>query len=156
MIPQPSPGAHADSAGPPPSGIEDRPARRPVVRNPPLAQIFVCKGCCCGDTTRKRPEVPVDDLKAAWKAEKLNRSVQLTVSGCVGPCSMADVVMLMAPDQVVWLGPLQCPGDYNALVDWAQACHRDQRVQPIPTMLRDRVFHRFDPDGRRVSLPPER
>jgi hypothetical protein len=49
-----------------------------------FGQLLLCKGCCCGKTERGLPAVPVDRLKAVWKAEKLNRTIQLTVSGRPG------------------------------------------------------------------------
>jgi cobaltochelatase CobN len=63
------------------------------VRSP--AQLLLCKGCCCGRTDRGLPEVPVERIKAAWKAEKLNRGVQLTISGCLGPCDLPNVAVLV-------------------------------------------------------------
>ena len=58
------------------------------------AQVLLCRGCCCGKTERGYPEVPADRIKAAWKGEKLNRSVQLTISGCLGPCDLANVALV--------------------------------------------------------------
>ena len=63
------------------------------VRSP--AQVLLCKGCCCGRTDRGLPEVPVDRIKATWKAEKLNRVVQLTISGCLGPCDLPNVAVVV-------------------------------------------------------------
>jgi hypothetical protein len=64
-----------------------------VTKRQPLAQLLFCQGCCCGRTDRGHPEVPAGRLKAVWKAEKLNRSVQLTISGCLGPCDVANVAL---------------------------------------------------------------
>ena len=47
-------------------------------------QVILCQGCCYGRTDRGFPEVPVDRIKAAWKSGRLNRMIQLTVSGSVG------------------------------------------------------------------------
>jgi hypothetical protein len=63
-------------------------------RDKALGGIVFCQGCCCGRTDRGRPELPVERLKAAWKADKLNQAVQLTISGCLGPCDVPNV----APD----------------------------------------------------------
>jgi len=75
----------------------------------PLAQLVFCQGCCCGRTDRGRPELPVARLKDVWQTEKLNRSVQLTISGCLGPCDLANVALLIAPmatnGSVAWQGP---------------------------------------------------
>ena len=88
----------------------------------PPAQVLFCKGCCCGKTERGLPEVPVDRIKAAWKSEKLNRVIQLTISGCLGPCELPNVVVLMTPEGITWLGKLAGDAHYDALIDWARAC----------------------------------
>jgi cobaltochelatase CobN len=64
----------------------------------PPAQILLCKGCCCGKTERGLPEVPVDRIKSVWKAEKLNRGAQLTISGCLGPCDVPNVAVVVTPE----------------------------------------------------------
>ena len=96
------------------------------------AQVLLCKGCCCGKTERGLPEVPVDRLKAAWKAEKLNRAVQLTISGCLGPCDLPNVVVVMTADRVRWYGLIAGDADYDALLDWARACQAEDRALEPP------------------------
>lgn len=122
-------------------------ARPPAesVRNPPLAQVLLCKGCCCGQTERGRPPVPVDEFKAIWKAEKLNRSVQLTISGCLGPCRLANVVLVMSGQHAEWFGQMQTDADYSALLGWVRDCHAARRLAPLPEPLRKNTFERFDP-----------
>ncbi|HEY2787223.1 MAG TPA: (2Fe-2S) ferredoxin domain-containing protein [Fimbriiglobus sp.] len=71
-----------------------------------LGQISFCVGCCCGRPDRGFPVVPVGRLKAAWKAEKLNKAVQLTNSGCLGPCDLANVAVMLPPAKSVWIGKL--------------------------------------------------
>ena len=61
-------------------------------------------GCCCGQTDRGFPPVPVERLKAVWKAEKLNKTVQLTISGCLGPCDLANVILVMTAGSMYWFG----------------------------------------------------
>jgi len=107
----------------------------------PLAQLVFCQGCCCGRTDRGRPEVPVSRLKAVWKGEKLNRSVQLTISGCLGPCNVALVI---TPDGNEWLGGLASDAVYEALISWARECHREGRVLPLPDGFEARRFERFE------------
>jgi len=36
-----------------------------------IAQITICKGCCCGNTEHERPEVPVEWLKSEWRKRGL-------------------------------------------------------------------------------------
>jgi cobaltochelatase CobN len=112
-----------------------------------LAQLVFCQGCCCGRTDRGHPEVPVGRLKAIWKEEKLNRSVQLTISGCLGPCDLANVVLVITPDGNQWLGGLAGDVIYEALIAWAQDCHREGRLMPLPEGLNVARFNRFGSPG---------
>lgn len=116
---------------------------RLATKRTPLAQLVFCQGCCCGRTDRGRPELPVEMLKDVWKTEKLNQSVQLTISGCLGPCDLANVALVITPDGNQWLGKMQGEATSAALVGWARACHREGRLLPIPTELEDRQFERF-------------
>lgn len=108
-----------------------------------LAQVVLCKGCCCGQTDRGRPPVPIDEMKAIWKAERLNRSVQLSLSGCLGPCKLANVVLLITPEHMVWLGGLSTGLEYAALVAWALESRDAGRVMPLPILLEHARFARF-------------
>lgn len=110
-------------------------------RRRPLVQLVFCQGCCCGRTDRGRPELPVDRLKAVWRAEKLNRSVQLTISGCLGPCDRTNVTQVVGPAGTLWLGRLSGPAAYDGLIAWAQACHAAGRAVPLPDWC---AGHRFD------------
>ena len=119
----------------------------PTTSRRPLAQLVFCQGCCCGRVDRGRPAVPVDRLKAVWKAEKLNRAVQLTISGCLGPCDLANVALVITPGGNAWLGGLAGDAVYDALVDWARECHREGRVLPLPAVVEGKHFERFGAPG---------
>jgi len=108
-----------------------------------LAQLVFCQGCCCGRTDRGRPELPVEQLKEIWKDEKLNRTVQLTISGCLGPCDVPNVALVMVPEGNMWLGGMVGEAVYEALVAWARACHAEGRVVPLPEQLESLGFERF-------------
>jgi cobaltochelatase CobN len=108
-----------------------------------LAQLVFCQGCCCGRTDRGRPELPADQLKEIWKGEKLNRTVQLTISGCLGPCDVPNVALVMLPEGNVWLGGMAGEAVYEALVVWARACHAEGRVVPLSERLESLRFERF-------------
>jgi hypothetical protein len=113
------------------------------IRSP--AQLLLCKGCCCGRTDRGLPEVPVDRIKAIWKAEKLNRAVQLTISGCLGPCDLPNVVLVITTTGTEWFGFLDGDAPYDALIGWARACDASGTVLPTPDSLDALRFSRFVP-----------
>lgn len=113
-----------------------------------LGQLVLCRGCCCGQTDRGLPAVPVDRIKAIWKAEKLNRSIQLSISGCLGPCDVPNVALVLTPREAIWLGNLSGDDDYDRLIDWARGCHAAKTLRALPETLAERRMRRFNsPDG---------
>jgi predicted metal-binding protein len=108
-----------------------------------LGQLVLCKGCCCGRTERGLPEVPVERIKDVWQREKLNRSIQLTVSGCLGPCDVPNVVLLLAAGKTEWLGRVAGDAAYDALLGWARACHAAGALLPLPESLAENRLERF-------------
>ncbi len=108
-----------------------------------LMQVLVCVGCCCGRVERGKPEVPVDWLKAQWKAARLNPYIQLTISGCLGPCDLPNVVAVLTATGQEWIGQLDRQEHYEALAQWGRACGAARRVEPLPPVLSERVFGRF-------------
>ncbi|HEV3343248.1 MAG TPA: (2Fe-2S) ferredoxin domain-containing protein [Pirellulales bacterium] len=108
-----------------------------------VAQIFLCRGCCCGQTERGFPAVPVERIKARWKAEKLNRSVQLTVSGCLGPCDVPNVVLVLTAAGPEWFANIVDDSAYDALVEWARRCQASKRALPLPAEFDAHRLERF-------------
>ncbi|MDB5352088.1 MAG: hypothetical protein JWN86_3335 [Planctomycetota bacterium] len=122
-----------------------------VTRVTSPAQVLLCKGCCCGRPDRGYPDVPVDRIKAAWKAEKLNRSVQLTISGCLGPCDLPNVAVLVTSTGTTWYGLIQGDADYDALIDWARS-RKDGEQTMEPEGWRGRTFNRFANRGEEEPI----
>jgi len=108
-----------------------------------LAQVACCVGCCCGRTDRGFPPVPVERLKEVWKREKLNRTVQLTISGCLGPCDMANVILVMTAAGAEWFGGIAEESVFEDVITWARACHAAGAVLPLPAPLERHRFRRF-------------
>ncbi|HUY87862.1 MAG TPA: (2Fe-2S) ferredoxin domain-containing protein [Pirellulales bacterium] len=108
-----------------------------------LAQLFLCRGCCCGQTARGLPEVPVERIKAIWKAEKLNRTIQLTISGCLGPCDVPNVVLVLTARRADWFVNVTVDFLYDSLVDWARMCHLSETLLPLPPALDVHRLERF-------------
>ncbi|HEY1189610.1 MAG TPA: hypothetical protein VGE74_18330 [Gemmata sp.] len=71
--------------------------------------------------------------------------MQLTVSGCLGPCDRANVALVITPDGHEWLGGLAGDAVYDALINWARECHREGRVGPLLAEFNERRFERFGP-----------
>ena len=108
-----------------------------------LGQIVCCEGCCCGRTDKGFGPFPRDWIKQRWKDEKLNKSVQLTISGCVGPCDLANVVCVISPKGMQWFGGLQEQRHYDLLLDWASASRDAGALLELPAELNRHRFERF-------------
>lgn len=105
-----------------------------------LGQVLVCVGCCCGRPDKGKPSVPVDRLKTEWKQRKLLRRVHLTISGCLGPCDLVNVVCIVTPAGVTWLGGLACDEEYEALLEWATRSAEQGHLLPLPARLAVQSF----------------
>ena len=111
----------------------------------PLGQIFFCDGCCCGRVEKGFPPLPKALIKERWKSLKLNGTIQLTISGCLGPCDLANVVYLLASDGTgQWFGGLSEHWQYETLIHWANKCRQSSSLLPIPETLDGHRFARFD------------
>jgi hypothetical protein len=108
-----------------------------------LAQLVFCEGCCCGRTDRGKPELPVEKLKTAWREGRLNRTVQLTISGCLGPCDLTNVTLLLTQDEQIWLGRLEGEEIYDEIIAWAKASDASGKLLPLPKVLESQRFTRW-------------
>jgi cobaltochelatase CobN len=100
-----------------------------------IAQVFVCQGCCCGQVERGRPAVPAEWLKEEWRKRGLLKRVQLTISGCLGPCDVPNVVAIVTQTKTVWLGNISRKDQYQLLLDWAARSKNLGRTVDIPSEL---------------------
>lgn len=108
-----------------------------------IGQVLVCTGCCCGRVDRGKPPVPVDWLKTEWKRLGMLKTIQLTISGCLGPCDLVNVVSIVGPSGTTWIGGLDCQSHFEALRDWAAESVRNERMADLPPILAARIFERF-------------
>lgn len=110
-----------------------------VTKRKVVAQIFVCNGCCCGRVEKGNPPVPLVELKSEFKSRKLIGKVQLTISGCLGPCDVLNVVALWLPHEsghgLRWFGGLSETWQYLELMNWASASAAAGIALPLPHWL---------------------
>jgi len=102
-----------------------------------IGQVTICCGCCCGNTQRGLPEVPVEWLKKEWRKRGLLKRVQLTISGCVGPCDVPNVVVIANSSGTEWLGNIERAEQYRSLLEWAVRCRDAGEMLALPS-----EFHR--------------
>jgi cobaltochelatase CobN len=85
-------------------------------------QLFVCAtGCCCGRTGDGFAPVPGDLYHAEWERRRLRNVVHLTSSGCLGPCALANVVLLLFDGQAQWFHSIDDEALVLALYDHVEA-----------------------------------
>ena len=104
------------------------------------ASVYVCDGCCCGRVEKGHNEVPVDFLKSAWKKKELDKSINLTISNCLGYCSLHNVTLLKDNEKKAWIGKLSSKEHYKAVVDWAENVALDEAKAEMPNVLVPHLF----------------
>jgi cobaltochelatase CobN len=107
-----------------------------------IGQVSVCLGCCCGQTDRGKPGVPVEWLKTEWRSRGLLKNIQLTISGCLGPCDVPNVVLISTAGDNVWLGNIDRIDYYREIVDWAA---RSKAAGCMLPLSRDLLRHTLNP-----------
>jgi hypothetical protein len=105
-----------------------------------IGQVTVCQGCCCGATHKDRPVVPVAWLKEEWRRRGLLKRVQLSVSGCVGPCDLPNVVVVNSDAGSQWLGNITNLDQYRSLVDWAACSMEAGRLLELPPEFKAHIL----------------
>ncbi|HEX8088673.1 MAG TPA: (2Fe-2S) ferredoxin domain-containing protein [Blastocatellia bacterium] len=106
-------------------------------------QLFVCQGCCCGKTERGMPTLPLDDFKHQWKERGIRLRVHLTVTGCLGPCPLANVVLILFVGQSVWLHSINTPEHVTAIYDYLEAMLEAENYLSPCGLLAGCHFNRF-------------
>ena len=76
--------------------------------------------------------MPVEWLKREWKYRGLLKRVHLTISGCLGPCDVANVVLVTSPEGTQWLAEITQRRQYELLADWAEQSKIADRLLPLP------------------------
>ena len=97
--------------------------------------INICDGCCCGRVEKGHNEVPVNELKRIWEKNKLHDRIRLTISNCLGQCSMHNVTLLKIGKKKTWIGKLSSEEHYAALVDWAHNVAKYGNDAKLPNIL---------------------
>jgi cobaltochelatase CobN len=114
-----------------------------VVR--PRGQIFVCAtGCCCGRTEDGYPPVPTALYHDEWERRRIRAAVHLTIGGCLGPCALANVVLVLFDGRALWLHSIDDAGLVRALYDHVEAMLAADAWLPAPPALAPHEFGGFD------------
>ncbi len=121
-----------------------------------LGHLFVCAdGCCCGRTQDGYAPVPRELHHGEWERRGLRTRVHLTIGGCLGPCALANVVMLLFAGRQAWFHSISTDDQVLALYDWIESMADSQEWSPPPATLAPYQFTASTwearPDGKPVT-----
>jgi cobaltochelatase CobN len=105
--------------------------------------LFVCNGCCCGRTDKGFPALPLDEFKQQWKKRGIRRRFHLTVSGCLGPCPLANVVLLQFRGRSMWFHSINHAEDVDLIYDYVEQMMKGEAEMEMPAALERRLFQRY-------------
>ena len=119
-------------------------------------QLFVCAtGCCCGRTEDGFAAVPAETFHREWEHRRLRNVVHLTFGGCLGPCALANVVLLLFDGQAQWFHSIDTEALAVALYDHVEAMLHADACLPPPASLQPYHFTasawQARPDGAPVD-----
>jgi len=119
-------------------------------------QLFVCKnGCCCGHVESGHPPVPEAIYHNEWERRRLRNKVHLTIGGCLGPCPLANVVLLLFDGRAIWFHSFNTERQVLALYDYVEQMLAAQMYLPPPPVLADYHFTAFNWDAPALEPQPK-
>ena len=133
-----------------------RPDGRPVNVARSRGHLFVCaSGCCCGRVEDGFPPVPAEVFHQEWERRRLRNVVHLTIGGCLGPCALANVALLLFDGQAQWFHSVNSEARALAIYDHVERMlEADACLPPTPDL---EPFHftasswQPRPDGQHVD-----
>ncbi len=121
-----------------------RPDGKPVYLVPKKGHLLVCaRGCCCGRTDRGNPAVPVDFYKEEYARRGIRKHVQLTLSGCIGPCPMLNVAQVVFDGRPVWFQSINTKEQVVEIYDYIDGMLAADGYLPPPPQLSSFVFNYY-------------
>lgn len=104
-------------------------------------QLFVCaNACCCGREDLTNAPIDTDFYHEEWTRRRLRNFVHLTVGGCLGPCALANVNLLVFDGQALWFHSVNSNETIAAIFDYIEAMLDAGEVIEPPTALQDILF----------------
>lgn len=111
--------------------------------------LFVCaSGCCCGHTEDGHASVPVELYDREWERRKWRNRVHLTIGGCLGPCELANVAMLIFDSHTLYFQSLNNDMLVVALLDYIDSMLAADAYLPPPSALAELHFTGFRWEAR--------
>ena len=98
--------------------------------------------------------MPQELYHTEWERRRLRNRVHLTIGGCLGPCALANVAMLLVGGRTLWFHSINDPSLVLNLYDYAERLLDSDGYVPPPPRL---AAHQFTastcedrPDGQPV------
>ena len=113
-----------------------------------LAHLFICTGpTCVAELDRQNiSKIPIDteQLKKAWKDNRLYGTIHLTFTGCLGHCNKANQALLITNDKAPqYFMRLEANGLIDVLVDWGKTAAKLGTLPPLPSILNEACYERL-------------
>jgi nitrile hydratase accessory protein len=90
-----------------------------------------------------------------WERRRLRNIVHLTIAGCLGPCALANVVLLLFDGQALWFHSMDSEASVLSLYDAIEMMLGSDGCVPLPPELVRRQFTASAwqprPDGQPVD-----
>lgn len=121
--------------------------------NRQLGQLFVCAhGCCCGRAEAGKPAGYFERYHEEWERRKLRNKVHLNMGGCLGPCPLANVCMLLFDGVSVFFHSMNSERLIVALFDYIEGLVSAGRYVPPTGELGELAFSAMANDGRAQAI----
>jgi nitrile hydratase accessory protein len=122
----------------------------------PRGHLFVCHdACCCGRTQDGFAPVPTRLYEQEWERRRFRNFVHLTIGGCLGPCALANVAMLLWEGQTLWFHSVNSEPLVIALFDYIQGMLEADTFFPPAEPLAGLQFTASSSQGRPDGLDVE-
>ncbi len=112
---------------------------------------YCYNACCCGRVDRGYAPIPVELYKSEWMKRKLRNVVHMTKGGCLGPCTLANVVTLLFDGNSVWFHSINNDWQILAIFDYIESMVKADRFLVPPSDLAEYVFQFYTWKGSENS-----
>jgi len=97
--------------------------------------------------------VPAELYHNEWEHRRLRTKVHLSIGGCLGPCALANVVLLLYGGREVWFHSVATEAQVLAIYDYIEALVASETFVTPPPALSPNVFSVFNwPTGGPLPL----
>jgi cobaltochelatase CobN len=97
--------------------------------------------------------VPEGLYHREWARRRIRHKVHLSLGGCLGPCALSNVALLLFAGHQIWFHSIVDDEQVIAIYDYIEAMVRADRYLPPPPALAPQVFDVFDWSGPAANAP---